>query len=178
MEQFLFGILAFIILGAGYGVVTARTVFVSALWLVLSFVGVAGIYVLLGAHFLAVTQILVYVGAISVLVLFAIMLTRDLMAEDSAQNRQWVLAMVIAGSVFGTLATVGYSTNWRLAWPAGAEGVAGAAPAEGAAAAVAEGPGVVELIGRSLMSEHLLAFEVISVVLLVALIGAIVIARD
>jgi len=176
MEQLAFGVLALLTLGAGFGVITSRTVFVSALWLVLSFVGVAGIYVLLGAHFLAVTQVLVYVGAISVLVLFAIMLTRDLMAEEHPQNKQWVLATIVAGSVFGTLATIGYTTDWALTWPRGAAGVASTSTETAASSGL--GSSAVEAIGRSLMSEHLLAFEVVSVVLLVALIGAIVIARD
>lgn len=174
MEQFAFGVIAVITLGSAYAVVSARTVFVSAMWLVLSFVGVAGIYVLLGAHFLAVTQVLVYVGAISVLLLFAIMLTRDLMEEESSINRQWVLSLIAAGSVFGVLGILGYLTDWSLAWPP--EAMSATATEAGAEAAPAID--MVDALGRSLMSEHLLAFEVVSVILLAALVGAIVIARD
>ena len=171
IEQLAFGVISLITLGAAYGVVRARTVFVSAMWLVLSFVGVAGIYALLGAYFLAVTQVLVYVGAISVLMIFAIMLTRDLMAEESALNKQWVWSLIAASSVFGVLGVLGYMTDWPIAWPVAESAVA----AEGEAVPAID---MVDALGRSLMSEHLLAFEVISVILLAALVGAIVIARD
>lgn len=195
IEQAIFLVIATVALAAAVGVVASRTVFVSALWLVLAFVGVAGLYVLAGAYFLGVVQILVYVGAISVLVLFAVMLTRNVMAEESPFNRESVLAFMVAGSVFGLLAVVGYVADWPLTHgvlppaagvpvPAGTDLGANAAlaapPPPGATgdAALATLPDTVAMLGRSLMTEHLLAFEVMSIVLLVALVGAIVIARD
>ena len=81
LQQIAFMVLAAISLGGAWGVIRAHSVFVSALWLILSFVGVAGLYVMLEAGFLAVIQVLVYVGAISVLILFAIMLTEDVMGQ-------------------------------------------------------------------------------------------------
>ena len=92
---FVFGFFALLSLGGALGVAMARTIFVSALWLVLSFVGVAGLYLLLGAGFLAVIQVLVYVGAISVLILFAIMLTEDVMGDEQPNNNQVGLALIV-----------------------------------------------------------------------------------
>jgi NADH-quinone oxidoreductase subunit J len=112
IEQIAFVVIAATMLVSAFGVVAARTVFVSALWLVLSFVGVAGLYVLLGAGFLAMIQLLVYVGAISVLILFVIMLTRDVMGDHPQRNRQWVLAAILALALFGVLAVLGYTTDW------------------------------------------------------------------
>jgi len=193
IEQAIFLVVATIAIAAACGVVASRTVFVSALWLVLSFVGVAGLYVLAGAYFLAVVQVLVYVGAISVLVLFAVMLTRNVMAAESPFNRESVLAFMVVGGVFGLLAVVGYVADWPLTHglltpaagvpvPAGTELGASAAlaapPMAGQADALPTLPDGVAMLGRSLMTEHLLAFEVMSVILLVALVGAIVIARD
>ena len=86
MLQFIFIILSVITLGAALAVVTSKNLFHSALFMVLSFVGVAGLYVLLEAGFLAAVQILVYVGAIAILIIFAIMLTRRLMAKDLVQR--------------------------------------------------------------------------------------------
>lgn len=194
IEQAVFLVVATVAIVAACGVVASRTVFVSALWLVLSFVGVAGLYVLAGAYFLAVVQVLVYVGAISVLVLFAVMLTRNVMAEESPFNRESVLAFMVVGGVFGLLAVVGYVADWPLTHgvltpaagvpvPAGVDlgpnAALAAPPRAGAASdALPVLPDGVAMLGRSLMTEHLLAFEVMSVVLLVALVGAIVIARD
>ena len=191
LTQVAFGIIALVTLGAAIGVVTARSVFVSALWLILSFVGIAGLYVMLGAGFLAAIQILIYVGAISVLILFAVMLTHNVMETRERANSQWSLGLLLALSLFGLLAVVGFSANWpltegRLTPPGGvtvAADVAKTVPA--AAAATADGgaavfilPGQVVMLGRAFMNEHLLAFEVISMILLVALVGAIVIARE
>ena len=82
-----FVVVAAVTLGGALGVVLARTVFASGLFLILSFLGVAGIYVLLEAPFLAATQVLIYVGAVAVLILFAIMLTRRVMTVSTQQLR-------------------------------------------------------------------------------------------
>jgi NADH-quinone oxidoreductase subunit J len=196
IEQVAFLLFATITLVAAFGVVAARTVFVSALWLVGSFVGVAGLYVLLGAGFLAMIQLLVYVGAISVLILFVIMLTRDVMGEHTQRNRQWVLAAMIALALFGILAVLGYTTDWpetNAAVPPASGGTvvlgddmtaedAGKIPnvviEEGEDGVAYRVAGPVESLGRSFVTENLLPFEVISALLLVALVGAIVIARE
>jgi len=201
MTQLAFLVLAAMAVIGAIGVVTARSVFVSALFLILSFMGVAGLYVTLNAAFLGVIQVLVYVGAISVLILFTVMLTPNLMDAPMQLNKQSSIALVVALLVFGALAVLGFGTEWRvqprLVLPsAGAVVVPASAPS--AAEAVAPGqtqpyaarergadgvevlrlPNPTVMLGKSFMSDQLLAFEVISVILLVALLGAIVIARD
>lgn len=190
MTQIAFFVMALMTLGGAVGVVVARTVFVSALWLILSFVGVAGMYVLLGAGFLAAIQILIYVGAISVLILFAVMLTHDGMTAGERPNSQWALGLILALCFFGFLGVIGYSADWPLAAgevPPNSGVAITAEQATGLTAAVkttASGvpvytlPDQVTMIGRAFMTEQLLAFEVISMILLIALVGAIVVARE
>jgi len=155
-----FIILALITLGGAWGVVSARSVFTSALFLILSFTGVAGFYVLLEAGFLAAIQLLIYVGAIAVLILFTVMLTRRVMAEETQLiNQQWGVAAAIAGFLFVALALYAVGTEWRIS--------TAAPPADSIVA-----------LGQALLGPYVLPFEIASVVLLVALIGAIVIARE
>ncbi len=190
VTQIVFVVLALMTLGGAVGVVVARTVFVGALWLILSFIGVAGMYVLLDAGFLAAIQILIYVGAISVLILFAVMLTHNAMTDGERPNNQWAMGLLLAMILFGLLGVIGYAADWPLAAGAvaGAGGVAitaeQAASLPAAVRTEADGavtyaiPDQVTMIGRAFMTEHLLAFEVISLILLIALVGAIVIARE
>jgi len=196
ISQVAFLVLAALTLGAAVGVVVARSVFVSALYLVGAFVGVAGLYVLLGAGFLATVQVLVYVGAIAVLILFGVMLTRNIMAEERPVNSQGAVALVVAVALFAVLAAVARQTDWPLSegavLPASggtvvlAEGPAASAAGERPGEGVAGGgtatgvvvPGPTEGIGQALMTDYLLAFEVAGAILLVALVGAIVIARE
>ncbi len=160
ISQVVFLALALLTLGAAVGVVIARSVFVSALFLILSFVGVTGIYVLLEAPFLAGVQLLIYVGAVAVLIIFAVMLTRNVMTEEAPfLNRQWGCGASIAAVLFVLLVLAGYMANWRVS--------SEAPPADTIAA-----------LGKELLSTYVLPFEIASVVLLVALIGAIVIARE
>lgn len=158
--QGVFILMALITLIGGIGVVLARSVFVGALFLILSFVGVAGIYVVAEAGFLAGVQLLIYVGAIAVLILFTVMLTRNVMSEETRPfNEQWGIAGTIAGFLFVVLALIGVSTNWQIS--------TASPPADS----------VTEL-AKALLGPYGLPFEVASVVLLVALVGAIMIARD
>jgi NADH-quinone oxidoreductase subunit J len=160
MLQVVFIILSIITLGAALAVVTSKNLFRSALFLVLSFVGVAGLYILLGASFLAAVQILVYVGAISILIIFAIMLTRRLMAKDLVQrNAQWGISGLVALLLFAVLSFVLLKVNWPVA--------GGDVSAES-----------ISILGQELMSTYALPFEVASVLLLVALVGSIIIARE
>ncbi|HYF61345.1 MAG TPA: NADH-quinone oxidoreductase subunit J [Herpetosiphonaceae bacterium] len=168
--------LAALVLGAGVMVVTVKNIIHSALWLIASFVGVAALYLLMEAEFLAVVQVLVYAGAVSILVLFAIMLTRHVTGEGTRMlyERWWVM-LLVAGALF---AGVFVPTIWAQgeAWDAAAANAqaALAAPAGGQPAAVAN----TVNIGESFMREYLLPFEIASVLLLMALIGAIVIAFE
>lgn len=154
---FLFSLIA--IIGALL-VVTTRRLFHSALALVLSFVGVAGLYILLEAEFLAAIQILLYVGAIALLILFAIMLTRHLMDPKArAFNEQWWIAALVAGFLFVILLAM----ILRVPWPVKEASVP---------------PDLIENLGSSFVGEFLVPFEVVSILLMAALIGAIIIARE
>ncbi|MEI8166982.1 MAG: NADH-quinone oxidoreductase subunit J, partial [Chloroflexales bacterium] len=95
--QIVFGLIAALIVGAAVMVVTARNVIHAALWLIASFFGVAALYMLLEAEFIAVVQILVYVGAIAILILFAIMLTRQVTGEGVRQlTERWWVSLLVA----------------------------------------------------------------------------------
>ena len=85
MQLAVFIVLGLVTVGAALMVVTTQNLLRSALWLILTFVGIAGIFVLLEAEFIAVAQILIYVGAISTLIIFAVMLTRNVMDPESSQ---------------------------------------------------------------------------------------------
>ena len=160
MLPFVFIILSIITLGAALAVVTSKNLFHSALFLVLSFVGVAGLYILLEAGFLAAVQIMVYVGAISILIIFAIMLTHRLMAKDLVQrNAQWGISGLVALLLFAVLGFVLLRVNWPV--------VKANVSAES-----------ISILGQELMSTYALPFEVASVLLLVALVGSIIIARE
>lgn len=163
--QIIFILVAATTLGAGLMVVTARNLIHSALWLVMALFGVAILYVLLDAGFLAVVQVMVYIGAIAILIIFGIMLTQKI-APDSGPRftENWGWALFIAIVVFGGLA-------WMLSsW----EGIQVQAPAMG------ERFDPLKQLGVALVSPdaYVLAFELASVLLLAALIGAVVIAWD
>jgi len=160
MLPFVFIILSIITLGAAVAVVTNKNLFHSALFLILSFVGVAGLYILLEAGFLAAVQIMVYVGAISILIIFAIMLTRRLMAKDLVQrNAQWGISGLVALLLFAVLGFV----LLRVDWPVVGGDVSGES---------------ISILGQELMGTYAVPFEVASVLLLVALVGSIIIARE
>ncbi len=162
VSHVVFVILSAVALIGALGVVTNRSLFRAALFLVLSFIGVAGFYILLEAELLAMIQLLVYVGAISILIIFAIMLSRRMMsAEIKALNEQWMLALVTALALFAILAFI----LLRVAWPT----VEASVPDD-----------AISDLGLALVSpdQFVLVFEVASVLLLVALVGAVIIARE
>ncbi len=160
MLQLVFIIFSLITLGAALAVVTSKNLFHSALFLILSFVGVAGLYILLEAGFLAVVQIMVYVGAIAILIIFAIMLTRRLMDKELVQsNTQWGVSGLVALLLFAALGFV----LLRVDWPV----VGGDVSSDS-----------ISILGQELMGTYAVPFEVASVLLLVALVGSIIIARE
>jgi NADH-quinone oxidoreductase subunit J len=152
----LFILLSLFTLAGGLGVVLTRNVVHAALFLLLSLVAVAGIYLLLLTEFLALVQVLIYGGAIIIVLLFAIMLTRSSEYPRISDNPQWPLAAVAAIA----LAVVLGSAFW-INSPSGTE---------------PQSPAFSEL-ANSLFTRWAIPFEVASLVLLVALIGAIIIAR-
>jgi NADH-quinone oxidoreductase subunit J len=152
-----FTIMAVIAGIAGVMVVTSRNVVRSALFLVAVLGSIGALFILLGAEFLGWTQVLIYVGAIVVLLLFGIMLTRAPIGRNALDNQQRAIALLVALMIFGTLT--------YLIWRAfGDERIA---------------MKIVRIsdIGNSIFSSFVLPFEAISVLLLAALVGAIVIAR-
>lgn len=163
MDQALTTIAFFALAGltllAALAVVALKNIFRSALALVVTFIGVAGIYFMLEAEFLAVVQVLIYIGAVTVLIIFAIMLTRRLMDQHLVQfTGRWWVAAPLAMALFGIMGLVAYSTSWLLR------------PKE----ALPADP--VLALGTELMTTYLLPFEIASVLLLVALVGSIVVA--
>ena len=163
VQIFAFVILTLMTLGGGLAVVTSRNLFHAALFLVLSLAGAMGYYVLLDAGFLAIVQLLIYIGAISVLILFAIMLTRGLMMSGQVQrNEQWWIAALVVFLIFVVLVV----TLWQTTWP-----IAEAEALRTPNVAIAQ-------LGAALVGPYAIPFEVISLLLLVALVGAIVLARE
>ncbi len=155
----IFYILAGIILGSAVMVVSLKNIFHCALYLVLCLFGVAGIYILLSAEFLAAVQVLIYVGAITILMIFAIMLTAKLYNAKIKQSNEQVFPgiIIVAALLIATIFTLS-RTAWKVSYE------------------VAEVQSIVG-IGNLLLTKYVLPFEVVSVVLLTALIGAIIIAR-
>jgi NADH-quinone oxidoreductase subunit J len=145
--------------GAG-GCAFSRNIIYSAWSLLFAFMGVAGLYVFLGADFPAVAQVLIYVGGILVLILFAIMLTKQIGGDPALTNAHLALPVgaVLALVTVATLTYMAVNAPWKVI-------------AEPSYASTAQGLGV------AFLTEYLLPFEVASVVLLAALVGSVVIAR-
>ncbi len=154
-----FWLLSAVVLVSGFMVVSLRNIFHCAIFLILCLSGVAGIYILLHAEFLAAAQVLIYVGAVAVLMIFAIMLTDNLADRRIVQTTRNAAVAFFGCLVFviGAFGLITGSHVWNLAREA--------LPAEN-----------VLIIGKMLMTEFMLPFEVVSVVLLAAMIGAIVMA--
>ena len=154
-----FGILAVVMAAAALAVVTMKNIVHAALALVVVLAGVAAQYILLHAEFLGIVQILIYIGAVVVLFLFGIMLTRSPMRKSSEfDNDQRVLAGLVSVLIFGVLA-------YLLADEFGGDRLNLTEPTSTSA------------IADSIFRTYVVAFEAVSLLLLAALIGAIVLAR-
>ncbi|WP_433052521.1 NADH-quinone oxidoreductase subunit J family protein [Dactylosporangium sp. CS-033363] len=145
-------------LGAGLLVVTTRHVVRAGLWLVVALGAIAGLYLVLTAELVAWVQVLVYVGAVVVLLLFAVMLTRaPIGASDDLDRTRWPGVLIGAGAGAGLAALLIDAFRWtRLDLPE---------------------PGTAERLGAALFRTWVLPFELVSVLLLAALVGAIVVSR-
>ena len=157
MSLILFIALAVLTLGGGLGVVASRNVVHAALALLVSLLSVAGIYLILFAEFLAIVQVLIYGGAITIVLLFAIMLTRTAEYPRISDNRQWPFAVAAAAATLAVLAGSFWTKAARNTEP--------------------HSPALTDL-ANSLFTRWAIPFEIASLVLLVALIGAIIIARE
>jgi NADH-quinone oxidoreductase subunit J len=164
-EQIVFLVTAVITLGAALMVVTTRDLVHAALWLILALFGVAVFFVLLSAPFLAIAQLVIYIGAIAILIIFAVMMTRRVVKEYGPFiNKNWPFAAVTSVLLFGGLAWMlstwdGFSTR---------------------AAPLPEGADPLVDLGAALVSPnmYILPFELASILLLAALIGALVIGWE
>jgi NAD(P)H-quinone oxidoreductase subunit 6 len=155
-----FGILSGMMLGAALGVVLFANIVYSAFLLGGVFISMAGIYILLNADFVSAAQILVYVGAVNVLILFAIMLVNkreDFKPMKNAWIRQGSTAVVCAG-LFALLSAVSIVTPWKIS-------------------TVTPLASTIVPIAKHFFTDFLLPFELASVLLLMSMIGAIVLAR-
>lgn len=165
LQQIVFWVMTVCAIGGGIGVVSSRSLFHSALFLILSFFGVAGYFVLLSAGFLAVVQLMIYVGAIAILILFAIMFDRQAAMtapqkkESGEFNRQWWISTPVIIVLFVLL----WVAIGSVAWP-----VTDAEP-------VAD---MVTELGLAFLGSYLIPFQVVGILLSVALIGGVILARE
>lgn len=158
-RNIVFGVIALLMVGGGVIVVTSRNIVHAALMLMLTLAGSAGLFLLLGAEFVAWAVVLVYLGAVIVLFLFGIMITRAPTGRDPVRldhKRRWPAA-IVAVAMFATISTV-----TTLAFED---------------ATIGEGITRTGDIGDVLFTRYVVPFEAVSFVLLAALIGGIVIAR-
>ncbi|MHB8906819.1 MAG: NADH-quinone oxidoreductase subunit J family protein [Melioribacteraceae bacterium] len=155
----IFYIFAAITILSALFVVTTRNIVHSAFYLLFTFFGVAGIYVLLGADFIAIAQIMVYVGGILILILFGVMLTNKITSVEIRTGTVQMLPAAIGVAIFmGAVISVMMMTNWKSE------------------------PGMIPLtttkdLGHLLINSYVLIFELLGILLLIALIGAASIAR-
>ena len=158
LHLFFYGIGTATLIGA-LGVVLSRNVVYSALSLLVALLATAGLYILLFAEFLALVQVLLYGGAITIVVLLALMLTRLRDVQPGLDNPQRLLAAVGSAVAFAFLGITVVTTSWTPR---------------------VEEPQIVTIsdLGRNLFSQWVVPFEIASLVLLVSLIGAIIIARE
>jgi len=155
-----FYVIAAAMLVGAFRVVTSRNVVHAALWLVVVLAGVAAQYILAAAEFVAVSQVLVYIGAVMVLFLFGIMLTRaQIGAEANLNNKNWALGVPVAVLLVGLL-------SWAIIDAFGDDKL----PDRG-------GPTATEAISDNVLSAYLVPFLALSFILLAAAVGAIVLAR-
>lgn len=156
-----FGILAVMMIGTALGVVLLSNIVYSAFLLGGVFISIAGMYLLLNADFVAAAQVLIYIGAVNVLILFAIMLVNK--REDFAPlPNAWVRPVftgLISLGLFALLGTMVVVTPWSLSTQ------------------VSAGDSAIFLIGQHFFTDFLLPFELASILLLMAMVGAIILAR-
>ncbi len=180
LATLLFWIIAITLVGSSLLVVGLRNIVHSALALVVVFAMAAGIYLLLNAEFIAIVQILIYAGAVTILILFALMLTRtnNLRTNSNPVNKMWWLGAIISTLVGAGIIFAVTLSPYSTAHAGGAAGF-GYGPQN---AACPLPPNNVAYIGQLLYSptcySYVLPFEIASLVLLVAIIGAIVIGRE
>jgi NADH-quinone oxidoreductase subunit J len=187
-QDIVFWFLAAAAVGASLGVVLVRDLFRAALLLVVVFVAVAGFFVMMSAEFLAVVQVLIYAGAIAVLIIFAIMLTRDVQ-RGNLPNRLQFPAALFSALLLAALVVVATTTDWKpipqetqaQATLVQTQAVKPAMPAAQTAPDAAAKPRTAPeggMLADLLIEDFVLPFEAVSVLLLAAVIGALALVRE
>ena len=160
MGDLLFLGLIFVIICSAFWVVISPNLVHSAVSLLITLFGVAGLYVFLYADFLAATQIIIYVGGILVLIIFGVMLTNKIdtpvIVSDSLNK---IIGLFVSAFIFSMLSIIVLQTQWNINPD------------------TSQGPSTVKLIGHLILGKYLLPFEVISILLLASLIGAAMLSR-
>ncbi|GAB6157658.1 NADH-quinone oxidoreductase subunit J [Desulfotomaculum varum] len=159
-ELLAFVLLSGLILGSALLVVTLRNLVHSVLWLIVTFVGVAGIFLMLNADFVAAVQVLVYAGAVCIMIVFGVMLVqRTDMANSNPVNWRFKIAAPMVGGMFMVIALLTAKARWAASGQA--------VPAQ-----------TVQNLAPILMHDYVIPFEVAAVLLTVALTGALVLVKE
>jgi NAD(P)H-quinone oxidoreductase subunit 6 len=160
MSPLLFWLIAGIIIIPAVAVVLSENLFHAGLSMIVSFLGIAAIYAALSAPFVAAMQVLVYAGAIAVILLFAFMLTHDIMQPQLASSKfQQTASAAVCVTLVAFMGRVIMSSHWESLSEQPIEGVP------------------LDVLGKSFLTDYLVPFELVSLLLLMTLVGAIVIAR-
>lgn len=190
-KDVVFWALAVVAIAGAVGVVMVRDLFRAALLLATVFVAVGGFYVLMNAEFLAVVQILIYVGAIAVLFIFGVMLTRDVQ-QGNAPNRLQIPAGIVSALLLAAMIFTAVTTDWTTLAGAGLEAKSQIAQTQAVGVVDIEAAGRLAESGLSeqevenvagggladlLVGEFVLPFEAVSLLLLAAAIGGLALAR-
>ena len=191
-QDIVFWVRSVLAIGGALGVVLIKDLFRAALLLVLVFIAVAGFFVLLNAEFLAVVQVLIYAGAIAILIIFAIMLTRDVQ-HGNLPNRLQIPAATLAAVLLAVMVAVAVDTKWDLL---AGQAQSRAQAVQTSAVRTLESPGDLADLERAgfatvdertaaqeagladlLIGDFVLPFEAVSLLLLAAVIGALALVR-
>ena len=184
-QEVMFWLLAAVTVVGALGVVLLKDVFRAALLLVLVFIGVAGSFVLMNAEFLAVVQVLIYGGAVAILIIFAIMLTREVQ-QGNLPNRLQIGAVALPALLLAALVFAALDTDWNLLNDSPPEIVEQAEMVQTNTVAglpdearEAVGPSADRSgIGELLIHDFVLPFEVAAALLLAAIVGALALVRE
>ena len=159
MGDNIFLIISALVIGSAFWVVFSPSLIHSAVSLMFTLFGTAGLYVFLYADFIAATQVVIYVGGILVLIIFGVMLTNRIdQSSIASSSKNQFIGGLCSIAIFVMLVGVIYNTPWRLADGQIREGT-------------------VSIIGKMLLNEYLLPFEIASILLLAALMGAALLSR-
>ena len=160
LQDIFFGAIVLMTLTGAFLAVWLKNVFHNALSLILCLFGVAALFIFLNAEFLAVIEVIIYIGAISVAIIFAIMLSKPWFSVSAPRNRVKLLrSILLSALLFGGLFKILRITRWP-------------------AADMNAGDFSIQGLGRSLLTTYALPFEVVSLVLLIAIIGALVVSAS